>query len=329
MLGLKMFYKMSLRIYITIILGLLVFSCNEDSKLEAEIAKIETDVIVERFDRAYSQAQPEDIPKLKTAFPFLFSKHIPDSVWVNRMVDSYQVELHKATHDKFGDFNETSSDIERLFQHLKYYDKSFSEPRVVTLTNFVDYRNKVIVTDSVVLIAIDNYLGSDHEFYANIPKYLADNMEASQVVVDLADAYAEKWIFQTQRKTFLDEMIFFGKQLYFKEIMIPFKTDAENIGYSVDQLEFAQVNENMIWTQFVQNEMLFDTDSSLPARFIAEAPFSKFYLELDNQTPGRLGQYIGWQIVRAYMDNNNVSLKEMLQTDAAEIFNKSNYKPPK
>lgn len=329
MLGLKMFYKMSLQIYITIIFGLLVFSCNEDSKLEAEIAKIETDVIVERFDRAYSQAQPEDIPKLKTAFPFLFSKHIPDSVWVNRMVDSYQVALHKATHDKFGDFKETSSDIKRLFQHLKYYDKSFSEPRVVTLTNFVDYRNKVIVTDSVVLIAIDNYLGSDHEFYANIPKYLADNMEASQVVVDLAAAYAEKWIFQAQRKTFLDEMIFFGKQLYFKEIMIPFKTDAEKIGYSVYQLEFAQVNENMIWTQFVQNEMLFDTDSSLPARFIAEAPFSKFYLELDNQTPGRLGQYIGWQIVRAYMDNNNVSLKEMLQTDAAEIFNKSNYKPPK
>jgi len=181
----------------------------------------------------------------------------------------------------------------------------------------------------VIVIAIDNYLGANHEFYANIPKYLADNMKPSQIVADLAKAYSEKQIFQLKKKTFLDEMIFFGKQLYFKDVMIPFKTDAEKIGYSQEQLDFAKVNENMIWTEFVENEMLYSTDSSLAARFIADAPFSKFYLELDSQTPGRLGQYIGWQIVRAYMNNNEVSLKEMLQKDAVEIFNKSNYKPPK
>lgn len=320
---------MSVRIYITLILGLFLLSCNEDSKIEAEIAKIETNVTIERFDRAFATAKPDQLQKLKTTFPFLFSKRVPDSVWVKRMTDSFQVALHEASDAKFGDFKTPTNDIESLFQHLKYYDKTFSEPRVVTLTNFVEYRNKVIVTDSIVLIAIDNYLGSDHEFYANIPIYLADNMKPSQIVVDVAKAYAERQIFQSQKKTFLDEMIYFGKQLYFKDVMIPFKSDAEKIGYSTEQLEFAKVNEDMIWTQFVQNEMLFDTDSSLSARFIADAPFSKFYLELDAQTPGRLGQYIGWQIVKAYMIYNKVSLKEMLQTDAAEIFNKSNYKPPK
>lgn len=320
---------MSLRNFLTLLLGFLIMSCNEDSKLETEIAQIETNITIERFDRAFANAKPETLPQLKTTFPFLFSKRIPDSVWVKRMTDSFQKALHNATQFEFGDFKNSTSDIKRLFQHLKYYDKTFSVPRVVTLTNFVDYRNKVIVTDSIVLIAIDNYLGNNHEFYANIPQYLADNLKSSQIVVDLAGAYADRQIFQTQKKTLLDEMVYYGKQLYFKDLMIPFKTNAEKIGYSQEQLEFAKVNEDMIWTQFVQNEMLYDTDSSLPARFIADAPFSKFYLELDNQTPGRLGQYIGWQIVRAYMNNNEVSFKEMLQTDAAEIFNKSNYKPPK
>ena len=297
--------------------------------METEISKIETDFIVERFDRAFANAKPEELTGLKETFPFLFPKRIPDSIWVERMKDSNQVLLHNETHKTFGDFKTVTQDIRELFQHLKYYDKTFEEPRVITLTNFVKYREKLVVTDTVVVIAIDNYLGSNHDIYSGIQKYLANNMKPSQIVVDMAKAYSEKQIFQLQKKTLLDEMIYFGKQLYFKDVMIPFKSDAEKIGYSEEQLGFAEANENMIWTHFVENEMLYDTDSSLPGRFIADAPFSKFYLELDNQTPGRLGQYIGWQIVRSYMRNNDVSLKEMLQKEAAEIFNKSNYKPSK
>ena len=58
--------------------------------------------------------------------------------------------------------------------------------------------------------------------------------------------------------------------------------------------------------------MLFSTDSKLPSRFINPAPFSKFNLELDGESPGRLGQYIGWQIVRAYANRSDASLKEIL-----------------
>ena len=304
-------------------------SCKNEEALETEIAKIKTNFTVERFDRAFAEAKPRDLGSLKMTFPFLFSAKIPDTAWVERMTDSFQLILNNETNLVFANFKTVTNDIDGLFQHLKYYGKTFSEPRIITLTNFVKYREKLAVTDTIVVIAIDNYLGADHAFYANIPRYLTQNMKGSQIVVDLASAYAEKQIFQSQKKTFLDEMIFFGKQLYFKDRVIPFKTDAEKIGYSKKQLEFANANENMIWTEFVENEMLYKTDGSLPARFIADAPFSKFFLELDNETPGRLGQYIGWQIVRSYMRNNEVSLNEMLQTEALDIFNKSNYKPSK
>jgi gliding motility-associated lipoprotein GldB len=317
------------KIILLILILFAFYSCKNEDALEEEIAKIDTNFTVERFDRAFAEAKPEDIGNLKKTFPFLFSSRIPDAAWLERMTDSFQIILNDETNKEFGDFKTVTNEIEGLFQHLKYYDKTFSEPRVITLTNFVKYREKLAVTDTVTVIAIDNYLGADHAFYANLPRYLVQNMKSSQIVVDLAKAYAEKQIFQSQKKTFLDEMIFFGKQLYFKDKVIPFKTDAEKIGYTQEQLEFANANENMIWTEFVENEMLYDTDSSLPARFIADAPFSKFQLELDNETPGRLGQYIGWQIVRAYMKNNEVSLQEMMQTEPIDIFNKSNYKPSK
>ena len=327
MLGLKMFCKMSMRIYILIIFAIGLWSCGEDSKIESEIEKIEVDVVVERFDKAYAEAEAKDLPKLKQAYPFLFSKHVPDSVWIKRMKDTLQDLLLSEVNKKFLEFNDEKEGLKSLFKHLKYYDKTFTAPRVVTLTNDVDYRNKTIVTDSLVLIALDNFLGEDHEFYQNIPRYLAANMQSDQIVPEIAEEYAKKYAFQTNRKTLLDEMIYFGKLLYFKDVMIPFVSDAEKIGYTEQQLKWAEANESPIWSHFIENEMLYSTDSKLPSRFIADAPFSKFYLELDNESPGRLGQYIGWQIVRAYAENTDEDVLQILQKEPEEIFRKSKFKP--
>ena len=311
------------------LLFVIVWSCKKEDRIEAEISKIDVSFLVERFDRVFSNATPKDLEQLKETFPFLFSKHVPDSIFISKMSDSLQKELRGEVQKKFSDFSTIEDEISQLFQHLKYYDKTFSEPRIVTLTNDVKYRDKVIVTDTIVLIPLDNYLGQDHRYYANIPKYITQNMKPSQIVPNLASDYAKRYIFQSQKKTLLDDMIYFGKQLYFKDKMIPFVSDEEKIGYTQSQLDFAKANEGQIWTNFIENEYLFSTDSSLPGRFIADAPFSKFYLQLDRESPGRLGQYMGWQIVRAYMNNNDVDFLDMMKKDAAEIFNKSNYKPPK
>jgi len=124
-------------------------------------------------------------------------------------------------------------------------------------------------------------------------------------------------------------MIYFGKLLYFKDAILPLKSDADKMGYTQHQMDWAVANESEIWRHFVENELLYSTDIKLPSRFINPAPFSKFYLDLDNESSGRLGQYIGWQIVRAYMENNNVALSKMLITNADDIFKQSKFKPRK
>ena len=320
---------MNKKLFLSLSILVMFIACQNDSKIEKDISNIEVDFEVERFDKIFSKSNLNDLPKLKTTFPFLFSKRIPDSVWINKIKDTLQHQLYSEIDKKMGDFSGVENEMRSLFQHLKYYDNTFKEPHVITLTNFVDYRNKTIVTDTIILIALDNYLGEDHEFYADIPKYLTQSMNSSQIISDLATDYAQKYIFQSQRKTLLDEMIYFGKELYFKDMMIPFKTDAEKIGYTQDQLDWAISNESYIWRYFIEKELLYSTDSSLPNRFVAPAPFTKFYLELDSESPGRLGQYIGWQIVRSYMDQNNIEFMDMLQKDAIEIFNEAKFKPRK
>ncbi len=320
---------MQIRIFIMIVFALFFMTCDKDSKLENEIAKIDADFKIERFDKAFLQATPQDLPKLKQAYPFLFSKQVPDSVWIYRMKDTLQDELLTEVNKTFTDLATTQEELEGFFQHLKYYDKTFTIPRVITLTNDVDYRTKTIATDSLVLIALDNFLGSEHKFYQNIPKYLTQNMQPKHIAPNVAEGYAKKYAFQTKRKTLLDELIYFGKLLFFKDKMIPFKSDSDKIGYTEEQLQWAEANESQIWSYFIEKELLYSSDVKLPSRFIAEAPFSKFYLELDNDSPGRLGQYIGWQIVRAYANTTNEDLMTILQKEPEEIFRKSKFKPKK
>ncbi len=74
--------------------------------------------------------------------------------------------------------------------------------------------------------------------------------------------------------------------------------------------------------------MLYQTDSQWIERFLEPAPFSKFYLELDLESPGRVGRWIGWQIVRKYRDlYPEKPLQELLRLPAQQLFNQSKYKP--
>lgn len=323
-----MTFKFNMKL--TFLFILITISCKKDTQLENDIANINTDIKVERFDRFVAEASLKDFNKLKRAYPFMFSEKDNDSTWMKTKRDTLQMQLFEEVNKVFGDFNQTEIEIESLFNHIKYYFPEFNPPRVITTTSYVDFRNRVFVSDTISVLALDSYLGSDHEFYINIQKFITANLKKEHIVVDLADEYAKKYIYQKQNKTLLDEMIYFGKQLYFKDVVIPFKTEAERIGYSQEELDWAIANESLIWRYFVERELLFSTDSKLLSRFINPAPFSKFYLEeVDADSPGRLGQYIGWQIVKAYMEQNKVTLKDMLTTSVEDIFNNSKFKPRK
>ena len=100
------------------------------------------------------------------------------------------------------------------------------------------------------------------------------------------------------------------------------------LGYTPEELDWAFANEEQIWRYFIENELLYSTNAALDARFLDPAPFSKFRLALDNQSPGRLGRFLGWQILRAFVSKNEtLTLQEVLDFPADEILKQSNYKP--
>ena len=144
----------------------------------------------------------------------------------------------------------------------------------------------------------------------------------------IADKFLSGKINYPKERTFLSQMIYYGKKLYLKEKLLPHKNDTINIGYSKQNLTWAQENELYIWKYFIEKELLYNTDSKLTRRFLDPSPFSKFYLEIDNQSPGKIGRWIGWQIVRSFMKKNpEVKIEDLIFKSSQELFIKSGYKP--
>jgi gliding motility-associated lipoprotein GldB len=312
-------------IFTVLSISLFFIGCNDSDKVAQEVAKIPIALEISRFDQEFASATPDKIPMLRTKYPYLFPA--PDSIWVAKMKDSLQIELFQEVGNTFNSFEDEEDGLIQLFKHIRYYFPEQHIPRVVTVTNDVDYNNRIILADSLLFIGLDNYLGAEHKYYGGFQRYIAKSLDRSYMVSDVASAFAKKVVPKPRDRTFLARMIYFGKELYLKDKLMPMAKDTEKIGYTNEEMDWTLGNEEPIWRNFVEQEHLYSTDNKLNSRFLDPAPFSKFGLELDNESPGRLGRYIGWQIVKAFMDNNTIELKQMLTMPEEELFKKSNYKP--
>src|SRR5690606_11719910 len=130
----------------------------------------------------FAQATADSLPRLKSQFPYLFPTEFPDSVWIAKMSDSIQLELNQEVAREYSDITDVKQDLESLFQHVRYYFPETQIPEVVMLTSDVDYRNKAVWTDELLLISLDTYLGEGHHFYVGIQEFLKKNFERDQIL---------------------------------------------------------------------------------------------------------------------------------------------------
>jgi gliding motility-associated lipoprotein GldB len=310
------------------LLGLGITSCDKKTKIEKQVEEIPVAIKVVRFDKAFFEAKPQDLPFLKADYPFFF-QGTDDNVLVDKMKNPLWRELYQEVQKKFPDFSKQTTEMETLFQHIQFYFPKTQIPTCYTVIGEMDYLYKTIYANDKIIIPLELYLGKEHKFY-DFPAYIKQNLEERQMMPDLVSSFALRAIPAPNDKSFISEMVYYGKELYLKDILLPEYSNAEKIGYTEAQEAWAKENESYIWRYFIEENLLYSTDSRLPNRFINLAPFSKFYLEIDNESPGRIGQWMGWQIVKSFMENNpKVTVQQLLKLEAKQLFERSKYKPQK
>ena len=318
---------MKFKLFIILSFVFLIIQCKKNN-VKDEINSIPITINIDRFDKKFYNIDSFKLNDLKKEYSYLFPEKFDDIVWVNRRKDSLQLILKNAIEKKIENFDFVEDEINYLFKHLKYYFPKTNIPKIITLINNVDYQSKIIYLDSLVLISLDTYLGKKHEIYNGIPNYIKHDMDISFLSSHIADKFLERKINYPNERTFLSQMLYFGKKLYLKEKLLPLKNDTILIGYSKKDFTWAKENEIYIWKYFIEKELLYNTDSKLIRRFLDPSPFSKFYLEIDNQSPGKIGRWIGWQIVRSFMKKNpEVKIEDLIFKSSQELFIKSGYKP--
>ena len=304
-------------------------SCQKEVKNNIDTSTIEVKFMINRFEQDFYSHKGEDLEELKKKYPLLFPENTPDSVWMAKIKDKDEQELYTETQKLYSSFSDIETELRSLFKYITHYNPMFNTPNIITGLSNIDYNYRVIYNQRLVFISLDVYLGSKHPFYSDYPAYIKQNNIRERIVVDVANAIIDSQIKPLTNRSFLAKMIHEGKKLYLLDLYLPLKSDAVKIGYTKQKYDWAITNEEQVWKYFIENNLLYSTDTKLNKRFLEDAPFSKFYLSEDKNSPGRIGQRIGLQIVRSFMDNNDVSLSDLLIKDGEEIFKNSKYKPRK
>ena len=322
------FFEISQRTSLILLIFLFFNACQDEFTNESDIESISVSISFDRFDLKFYDQPSEVIPELKKKYPFLFPKQFSDSVWISRQKDSLQLLLQSEVNKTFKDIELFERDVDHLFKHIKYFFPFAKTPRVITLTNNVDYQIKTVYSDSLLLISLDTFLGSENHLYDGIPTYIRKELDPKYITVQIADKFGTFVIPPIEDRTFLARMIYEGKKLYLHDLLLPHVPIEDRIVYTKEEFNWALENEKYVWQYFIEKQVLYQTQLEWVQRFIEPAPFSKFYLQLDNETPGRIGSWLGWQIVNSYMTQfPETPLDELLKISSQKLFNLSKYKP--
>lgn len=254
-----------------------------------------------------------------------------DSTFINRLFNRFTNPhidtLLMETHRVFGDGAALREEFRKAFANVRYYYPDFKIPKVKTIISGLE--TDMYVSDTLVIVGLDYFLGNGAKYRPNMYQYMLrrynkDFIVPSVVLLKGIDGRINK--VNPDDKTTLAEMIAYGKAYYFTKHMMPCTPDSLLIGYSAREMTGSKKFEHLIWSRLVEDQVLYSTSHLTKQKYIAERPKT---VEVGEECPGRIGTWVGWQIVNTYMKNHpQVTLPQMMEMeDASELFNESGYRP--
>ena len=247
------------------------------------------------------------------------------------VIDPFNKKIERQCRKEYPDLDGIEKELTLSFRYYKYYFPEKKLPQVYTYVSGLLYEAPVQYLDSVLIIALDMYLGSDFEPYRQIglPKYKTRRMTRDYIVPDCMKEMGYSLISPDMpQNTLLDQMVMHGKALYFLDLVCPDVPDSIKIGFTSAQLDWCRQNEKNIWAYLIENELLYSTDSFVIDKFIIDGPFTSGF---PGEAPAMMGRYIGWQIIRSYMHNNTrKDIHDLIaEYDAQQLLKDSKFKPRK
>ncbi len=176
-------------------------------------------------------------------------------------------------------------------------------------------RRSIVFVDSVMLIALNHYLGTDYEGYVGWPEYMRVGKTPEQLPYDICEALvATNYPYQSAADaSVLSRLVYEGLLIEAKQRLVDDASLAQSLGYTSEQLAYVKENEQSLWNRLVELRMIYDTSEFTVERLVSPAPATFI---LGNDVPPRVGRYIGYRIVESYLKkHDNIRLADMLRPE--------------
>ena len=124
----------------------------------------------------------------------------------------------------------------------------------------------------------------------------------------------------------LDRILYEGKLRYILSQLLPKRQPEEYVGYTEAQYSWCLNNQQQIWKTILANQHLLTANALITNQYLKDAPYTSF---LPAESPGRVGIWLGFQIINSYMKQNpDTGFRELMDlTDYQDLLKRSKFKP--
>ena len=323
---------------VLLLMLILFFGCKKKScQIDPKVTAININLQVQRLEKdLYACKTKEDVRGFLQANPLFVKKYFlldPGQVDDNFVNSLYSLvtnpQLGKfvaETNQTFGNLEGPIRDLTTAFKHIKYYYPKTTVPPVKTYASGL-LGPDLVVSDSLIVLGLDYFVGEKGSYRPKQPQYILDRYEPANMIPAVILQQSSKYnLTDYDNKTMMAQMVYYGKSYYFTEQVLPCTPDSLIIGFTDQQIADVLYNEGKIWAHLVEKDLLFETNHFKTGKYLEERPTVP---EIDAKCPGRIGRWVGWQIVRKYMaDHPDITLPQLMaEKDAQKIFYASKYKP--
>ncbi|HEY8401777.1 MAG TPA: gliding motility lipoprotein GldB [Cytophagaceae bacterium] len=323
-----------------IVLVLIATSCtdNDQCKHKIDVSNVNVNVKVNRLEHElFEFKSPADAKAFIKKHPGTIQKFmevpLSDSSFASHLYQYYSnqalKEFNELTQQGFSDLKSITDETTEMLKHVKYYYPDFYIPEINTIVTGFVLGKDLLVEDSSITISIDYFLGPGAKYRPALYEYFLERYRKEFINPMIALAISTKYNeVDMEESTMLGTMIYYGKAMYFAKRIMPCAHDSLITMYSGQQLKDVNDNLDVIWAHFLDKQLLYETNHELIKIYCDESPKVN---RIGEKCPGRIGRWLGYEIVKKYMEENpSVTLQDLMkEKDAKKIFTQSKYKPRK
>lgn len=332
----------------------LLFSCTSKGKLDVEVSALQSPLRIDRFDRELLEAD-------------LYSLESKNKEWMKRygvLYESFLSQMIRAgsPHDPmiayrlerfvtdtliqkinlkikqvYGDFSPYEQELSQAFAYYQHYYPQSQTPIIIPF--YSGFNAKTFPYRDTLGIGLDMFLGANEEITQRLPpeffpQYLKEDMDPSLLTTETM----KNWIYSRHslpgeyennlmygvREDFLATLVYHGKMMLLLQAILPQTQENIRFGFSKEELEWCEKNEAFIYQNLVEFKLVYSKNNKEMQTYVNPGAFTP---GLPNVSPGEIGKWIGYKMVKSYFDEESISVQDLVKQTKDERKILSKYRP--